>query len=108
MSPGLAGRGRLLFFVGMVDGDGGIDIQMQPPTGASSPARGQIGEHRTRLIDPWAPIGIGQRGSHPRRDTLHLRSAFPPALRNLREVTLCLAGQALSHIYTPAQRQFDE
>jgi hypothetical protein len=32
---------------------------------------------------------------------LHLRSAFPPASWNRREVPLCLAGQALSHIYTP-------
>jgi len=47
---------------------------------------------------------------HPRNrcDTLHLRSAFPLALWNPREVPLCLAGQALSLIYTPRPRQFRE
>ena len=48
------------------------------------------------------------RHFHPRRrhDILHLRSAFPPALRNLRQVPSCLAGQALSLIYTPRLPSF--
>ena len=41
-------------------------------------------------------------------DILHLRSAFPPASWNRREVPLCLAGQALSLIYTPHHAEFRE
>jgi hypothetical protein len=37
-----------------------------------------------------------------------LRSAFPPALWNPREVPSCLAEQALSLIYTPRLQQFRE
>jgi hypothetical protein len=45
MTPGLLpGRGRVLLVVGMVDGDGGIDIQMQPLArirrGPGRPCRG--------------------------------------------------------------------
>ena len=29
---------------------------------AVSDRGGQIGEHRTRLVDPWAPVGIRQCG----------------------------------------------
>jgi glucose-1-phosphate thymidylyltransferase short form len=43
-----------------------------------------------------------------RCDTLHLRSAFPLAVWNPREVPLCLAGQALSRIYTPQEPEFHE
>ena len=50
------------------------------------------------------------RDFHPRhhRDTLHLRSAFPPEQSNRREVRLFLAGQAFSLIYTPPHTTFRE
>ena len=125
----LPGRGRVLLVVGVVDDDGGIDIEVQPFTRAPGPPRpptpppglragrpdpgqmrgvdplidqpphrgrrrrrtedmftitaalpdpvdavrpvgdrgGQIGEHRTRRVDPRAPIGVRQRGRDLRR-----------------------------------------
>jgi len=181
MAPGLLpGRGRAFLVVGMVDRDGGIDIDMQPLTRrwcrpgsprrrtgvrASGPDTGQVcrvdagigqpphrgrrrrgakdmlpipaalpdavnavrpvghrrdqvGEHRTRRIHPRTSIRVRQYGRHLRRKpshisqftqhphpgmrhdtmtirghlhprnryaTLHLESAFPPALRNLEK-----------------------
>ena len=124
MTPGLLpGRARPLLTVGVIDGEGGIDIQVQPRTGirgrpgrprrrprvrAGGPDTGQmlraypgidqpphrgrrggraedmlaiparlpdtvdavrpvsdrghqIGEHRSRGVDPRSPIGVGQR-----------------------------------------------
>lgn len=54
-------------------------------------------------------MAIG-RHFHPRRDRdiLHLRGAFQLERLNPREVQLFLAGQALSHIYTPKLATFRE
>ncbi len=57
MAPGLLPcRGRVLLVVGMVDGDGGIDVEVQPPAGR----RGRPGRPRRRP-------GRRPRGADPRQ-----------------------------------------
>jgi hypothetical protein len=76
-------------------GQRGRDLRRQPG------AIGQFAQHAHPGMRHHA-LAVS-RHFHPRRrhDILHLRSAFPPAVRNLRQVPSCLAGQALSLIYTP-------
>ena len=83
----LPGRGRVLLIVGMVDGDGGIDIDVQPAiAGRGSPrGPGPRPRVRSRRPDPRQPGGIdalidqppqrGRRGDRPERVP-----AIPPQL----------------------------
>ena len=83
----LPGRGRILRVVGLVDGDGGIDIDMQPAlAGRGSPRRpGPLPGVRSRRPDPRQPGGIdalidqppqrGRRADRPERVL-----AIPPQL----------------------------
>jgi hypothetical protein len=75
----LPGRGRVLLVVGMVGGDGGIDIDVQPAiAGRGSPCRpGPLPGVRARRPDPRQPGGIdalidqppqrGRRADRPER-----------------------------------------
>ena len=155
MTPGLLpGRGRAFLVVGMVDRDGGIDIDMQPLTrrrrrpasprrrtgvraggsdtgqvcrvdaGIDQPPhrgrgrrgakgvfpipaplpdavdavrpgghrRGQIGEHRTRLIHPRTSIRVGQRGGDLRRQAGQIRHLPHHAHPGMRHDTMTVRG----------------
>ena len=155
MTPGLLpGRGRAFLVVGMVDGDGGIDIDMQPLTrrrrrpgrprrrpgvraggsdtgqmcrvdpGIDQPPhrgrrrrgaegmfpipaplpdavdavrpgghrRGQIGEHRTRLIHPRTSIRVGQRGGDLRRQAGQIRHLPQHPHPGMRHDTMTVRG----------------
>ena len=61
----LPGRGRVLLVVGVIDGDGGIDIEVQPLPGA--------GGHRQPTCGPWL-----ERGRHGSRADERRRSGRRP------------------------------
>ena len=83
----LPGRGRVLLVVGMIDGDGGIDIDVQPAiVGRGGPCGpGPLPSVRSRRPDPRQPGGAdalidqppqcGRRGDRPERVL-----AIPPQL----------------------------